>query len=74
MKTLICACCGASAPGSQWWNRDTGYGVCSRCFDTELARNGLDEAVRLYGHPGRHHSPTRNEILEIPHFPATLTP
>jgi len=53
---LTCAVCGGNAPGRQWWNRDTGYGVCPTCFKEEVQRDGLYEAVLRYGHPGEHHS------------------
>lgn len=56
MARLNCACCGAYVNGRQWWNRDDGYGVCAQCFREEVARSGHDEAVRLYGNPGEHHS------------------
>ncbi len=54
---LICACCAGHAPARrQWWNRDTGYGVCPRCFQAAVARDGEAEAIRTYGKPGVHHS------------------
>jgi len=57
---LQCACCGGLAPSrAQWWNRDTGYGVCERCFKAAVERDGEAEAIRTYGHPGRHHSITK---------------
>ena len=31
IRTLECCCCGAEAKGRQWWNRDTGYGICVPC-------------------------------------------
>ena len=46
-KFLTCACCGERARGRQWWNRDTGYGVCSRCFRASFLRDGREEAERL---------------------------
>ena len=30
---LICCCCNGETYGRQWYNRDTGYGLCSRCAD-----------------------------------------
>jgi hypothetical protein len=54
---LQCACCGGEAPSrKQWWNRDTGYGVCPRCFETAVKRDGEEEAIKTYGYPGIHHS------------------
>lgn len=54
---LICACCGAPAPARrQWYNRDTGYGVCARCFNQSVVKEGVEESIRLYGAPGIHHS------------------
>lgn len=55
-KFLTCACCGERARGRQWHDRDTGYGVCSRCFRASFLRDGRDEAERLYGRAGEHHS------------------
>lgn len=33
-RRLICCCCGASVIGRQWWNRDTGYGICEPCAES----------------------------------------
>lgn len=62
---LICACCGGEAPSrKQWFNQDTGYGICARCFtrDVEHEKNVLGNtdalkcALKCYGRPGVHHS------------------
>lgn len=54
---LVCACCGGEAPARhQWHNRDTGYGVCARCFLASVKKEGIEESIRLYGAPGIHHS------------------
>ena len=43
---LICACCGEKAPAKkQWWNRDTGYGICPACFQRVSAREGREAAL-----------------------------
>ena len=56
-RTLICACCGGLAPAyKQWWNQDTGYGVCPRCYQSAAAKEGEAIAITTYGHPGVHHS------------------
>lgn len=57
IKNLRCACCGDSAPArEQWWNRDEGYGVCKRCFEEEVKKQGEEWAIQTYGRPGVHHS------------------
>lgn len=53
---LKCSCCGADAPGKQWWNQDKGTGICATCFDRVKSRDGESEAVKSYGHIGIHHS------------------
>lgn len=56
---LQCACCGKTVQGRQWWNRDTGYGVCLPCGERAI-RGGRDhgydgdQAERLYGVRGIH--------------------
>jgi hypothetical protein len=56
---LRCACCGGEAPAKhQWWNRDTGFGVCARCFEFAVKREGAEQAINYYGHPGIHHEGT----------------
>lgn len=54
---LICACCGQTAPArKQWWNQDKGYGVCHRCFDCVVQKEGMDRARESYGLEGVNHS------------------
>lgn len=54
---LECCCCGCLAPAyKQWWNRDTGYGACKRCFDDSVAKYGLEVSEDYYGKAGVHHS------------------
>jgi hypothetical protein len=57
MKMLICCSCAGEAPGKQWWNRDTSYGICARCFRVWVAKMGFKQAVFSCGSPGIHHSP-----------------
>lgn len=62
---LRCACCGGYAPSKrQWFNRDTGYGVCPRCFAEAVKREGEAVAVDHYGKPGIHHS-TQLQAQEV---------
>lgn len=35
---LTCCCCGEITRGRQWWNRDTGFGLCDGCH----VINGVD--------------------------------
>lgn len=52
-----CACCGGEAPSlKQWFNQDTGYAVCPRCFCLVANKESWAQAVDYYGHPGVHHS------------------
>jgi hypothetical protein len=32
VRSLECCCCGELTRGRQWWNRDTGYGICGKCI------------------------------------------
>ena len=57
---LRCACCGAGVEGRQWWNRDTGYGVCVGCAEWMESRRESkphlesEPVSRLYGVRGIH--------------------
>lgn len=33
IRSLTCSCCGETTTGRQWWNQDTGYGICKKCID-----------------------------------------
>ena len=56
-KRLTCACCGASAIGRQWWNRDTGFGLCAPCAAWMESRGeSPDEMQRGYGVRGVHYA------------------
>lgn len=54
IRSLECCVCGESAGRfEQWWNRDTGYGVCRRCIDRMVAKGETAEEIRdLYGVEG----------------------
>lgn len=55
VKTMSCCCCGESCRARQWWNRDTGYGICRKCIDWMRARGTSDaELLELYGQEGIH--------------------
>ena len=57
--TLECCCCGGPAPAkAQWWNRDTGYGMCGKCI-TYVRKRGMPESEirECYGEEGVHWMP-----------------
>ena len=53
-KRLICCCCGESAIGRQWWNRDKGYGLCAACVHTLCPKMSPEEFHQFYGQRGLH--------------------
>lgn len=55
VKVLTCCCCGADAPGRQWYNRDAGYGLCPRCAKWIATRETPETMQNLYGTPGVHY-------------------
>lgn len=64
---LICSSCGGNAPARhQWHNRDTGYGVCPGCFEAAIKKDGIEQAIHLYGAPGIHHSIKPRPVAEMP--------
>jgi hypothetical protein len=57
MRHLTCCVCGGDAPAiAQWWNRDTGFGLCGRCAVWLRARPEYepDDFQRTYGQEGIH--------------------
>ncbi len=63
MKRLTCACCGSGAYGKQWWNQDTGFGLCAACHSWILGRGitSPEEISRAYGKPGEHYAVLLNQ-------------
>lgn len=57
LSTLRCPCCGAPSKGRQWWNRDTGYGICNdpKCWElNEISDVALLEKSMGFGVRGYH--------------------
>ena len=56
VRRLTCACCGDDAGRwAQWWNQDTGFGICARCVAWIMGREteaSAEEITRLYGIEG----------------------
>jgi len=56
IRQLTCCCCGQSARGRQWYNRDKGYGLCSKCAEWIGKRESATEMYSNYGMPGFHYN------------------
>lgn len=54
VRWLSCCVCGAGTRGRQWWNRDTGFGICETCADEQAARETPERHKDLYGQRGVH--------------------
>lgn len=55
LKTLTCCCCGSGTKGRQWWNRDTGYGLCDDCIEyCSVHTVPVGGTARSYGVRGVH--------------------
>jgi hypothetical protein len=61
IRNLECCCCGEATRGRQWWNRDTGYGICSRCIawlrtpkENGQPRESEEQIRDYYGIEGTH--------------------
>jgi hypothetical protein len=69
MRNFTCCCCGEAAPAKeQWWNRDTGFGLCGKCAIMIKARQDYDpeEFTRTYGDEGTHWMPICGEQTLAP--------
>ena len=57
VRSLTCCCCGNGTQGRQWWNRDTGYGLCESCAENLPTKHGVppEEMHDLYGVRGVHY-------------------
>ena len=60
-RNLVCCCCGEQAgKWQQWWNRDTGYGVCPKCVAWIRSRGESEEEIRSnYGVEGINYAPLK---------------
>ncbi len=53
-RLLECACCGGWAGRwVQFFNQDTGFGLCASCAAWIAGRWGKQEVLRSYGKPGK---------------------
>lgn len=64
VRRLTCCCCGNDAGRwEQWWNRDTGYGLCAPCGAWIGAKETPEEMNRLYGLEGVHRPYAAQAVL-----------
>ena len=63
-RWLKCCCCGGDAgKWQQWWNRDTGYGICRRCVEWVASRGETPEQIRdYYGVEGVNYAPVGESV------------
>lgn len=55
VRELACACCGGYTRGRQWFNQDTGYGICNGCIAFMRKRGETEAEIRSnYGDQGVH--------------------
>lgn len=55
IRKMDCCICGIRCFGRQWWNRDTGFGICPRCAEYEETKISPKEHEELYGKPNVHY-------------------
>ena len=53
--TLTCCSCGEACKGRQWWNRDTGYGLCPKCAAWIATRETAEQMHENYGEADTHY-------------------
>jgi hypothetical protein len=59
MKPIIeleCCCCGQDIIGRQWWNRDTCYGLCTKCAEIISKKEDSETMESCYGKNGIHYN------------------
>jgi hypothetical protein len=52
IRSMSCCTCGRGCRGRQWWNRDTGFGLCAKCGDWLSTRG--EDPERMAGKRGIH--------------------
>jgi hypothetical protein len=54
---LTCCCCFQGTHGRQWYNRDTGYGLCAKCANwiPTRGRETPEDMKENYGIEGVHY-------------------
>lgn len=55
LQWMKCCRCGDRTKGRQWWNCDTGFGICPPCVQRQRDRGAsAEEILELYGQKGIH--------------------
>lgn len=65
IRTLTCCCCGDYCKGRQWWNRDTGYGICTSCVTNQSKYTSAEDIKSMYGVNGMHYNPDPDADLKL---------
>lgn len=55
VQSLTCCCCGEETQGRQWWNRDSGYGLCLSCANEIEQKYGREYVIDMAGEKGWHY-------------------
>lgn len=64
LETLICCCCGRYTKGRQWWNRDTGYGLCDDCIESNGVQDvPMGQETGGFGIRGFHWDVSKEPVL-----------
>jgi hypothetical protein len=68
IRNMTCCVCGSAAGRwAQHWNRDTGFGICSKCVEWQRDRGTSQEEMKsLYGEPGVNYSDPINPLAALP--------
>lgn len=75
-RQLICTCCGGYAGSyKQWWNQDTGYGMCKSCADHILSkgRMSVQEFTSAYGKANIHREQSDFEASQVAGMQSTVS-
>lgn len=52
IERLVCCCCGQVTTGRQWYNRDTGFGLCGSCAVWIANKEPAEDMKSNYGVEG----------------------
>ena len=64
IKELECCCCGRETLGRQWWNMDTGFGLCVKCADRFSKSEHAHDMKKSHGNLGFHYATSECKLRE----------